>query len=237
LNYLPENGVNQWLWHIDSSVTSTELDPSVVYSLYGPKNVQHIVSNGFCSDTVSEIVNLNNTLKAVFEAPNEVCPKDVVSFSDGSIGDVISWKWNFGDGTSSNQQIPQPHLFPDTWAGKIYTVSLIVQNNMGCYDSATEQITKLQSCYISVPNAFTPNGDGRNDFLYPLNAFTATNLEFRVFNRYGQLIFETRDWTRKWDGTINGSPQAAGTYVWTLRYTDGNSGKNFFSKGTSVLIR
>jgi gliding motility-associated-like protein len=237
LNYLPEHGVNQWLWNIDSSINSTELDPSIVFSLYGLKDVQHIVSNGFCSDTVSEVVNLSNALEAVFQAPNEVCPKDVVSFSNGSIGDVISWNWNFGDGTSSSQQIPQPHLFPDTWAGKTYTVSLIVKNNMGCYDSATKLITKLQSCYIAVPNAFTPNGDGKNDYLYPLNAFTATNLEFRVFNRYGQLLFETHDWTRKWDGTINGSPQPAGTYVWTLRYTDGSSGKNFFSRGTSILIR
>ncbi|HEY4936723.1 MAG TPA: gliding motility-associated C-terminal domain-containing protein, partial [Puia sp.] len=237
LNYLPEHGVSQWQWNIDSSVNSTILDPSIIFSVYGLKNVQHIVSNGFCSDTVTEVVNLDNSLEAAFQAPNEVCPKDVVTFSNISTGNVISWNWNFGDGTSSIQQTPQAHLFPDTWAGKMYTVSLVVQNNMGCYDSATKQITKLQSCYITVPNAFTPNGDGRNDYLYPLNAFTATNLEFRVFNRYGQLVFETRDWSRKWDGTLNGLPQPSGTYIWTLRYTDGPSGKNFFLRGASVLIR
>jgi gliding motility-associated-like protein len=126
---------------------------------------------------------------------------------------------------------------PNTWAGITYTVSLIIQNNLGCYDTLSKQITKLQSCYIAVPNAFTPNGDGKDDYLYPLNAFSATNLEFRIFNRYGQLVFETRDWTNKWDGTINGKQQPAGTYVWTLRYTDAASGKNFFMKGTSVLIR
>ena len=76
-----------------------------------------------------------------------------------------------------------------------------------------------------------------NDYLYPLNAYKADHLEFRVFNRYGQLVFETRDWLQKWDGTINGTPQPAGTYVWTLRYTDRDSGRNFFQKGTSILIR
>ncbi len=237
LNYIPGNGVNQWQWYIDSSISSIAMDPSIVFTKYGTKNVEHIVSNGFCSDTVFEAVNLNNTLQAQFQSPTEVCPKDVVNFTDISVGNIISWNWNFGDGTGSSQQTPLSHVFPDTWAGKTYNVSLIVKNNLGCYDTLTKPITKLQSCYIAVPNAFTPNGDGKNDFLYPLNAFMATNLEFRVFNRYGQLVFETKDWSRKWDGTINGVLQSAGTYVWTLRYTDGSSGKNFFLKGTSTLIR
>jgi gliding motility-associated-like protein len=237
LNYLADHEVNQWQWNIDSSVQSALLDPSIVYSIYGLKNIQHIVSNGFCSDTASQVVNLNNTLQAAFQAPNEVCPKDVVNFTNVSIGNIISWNWNFGDGTNSNQQTPQAHLYQNTWAGKTYAVSLIVRNNLGCYDTLTKQITKLQSCYLAVPNAFTPNGDGKNDYLYPLNAFSATNLEFKVFNRYGQLVFETRDWTNKWDGTINGKLQPAGTYVWTLRYTDAASGKDFFMKGTSILIR
>ncbi len=237
LNYNIENGVNQWLWNIDTSINSTALNPSIPFTKYGNKNVQHIVSNGFCSDTVSETINLDNTLLAQFQGPTEVCPKDVISFNNISVGNIISWNWNFGDGTGSSLQTPPAHLFPDTWAGKTYNVSLVVENNLGCYDTLTKPISKLQSCYIAVPNAFTPNGDGKNDYLYPLNAFSANNLEFRVFNRYGQLVFETKDWSRKWDGTINGVLQPAGTYVWTLRYTDGSSGKNFFLKGTSTLIR
>jgi gliding motility-associated-like protein len=95
----------------------------------------------------------------------------------------------------------------------------------------------VQSCYIAVPSGFTPNGDGINDYLYPLNAYKAINLEFRVYNRYGQLVFETKNWMNKWDGTINGKQQPTGTYVWMLNYTDSDSGKKYFLKGTSVLIR
>jgi gliding motility-associated-like protein len=95
----------------------------------------------------------------------------------------------------------------------------------------------MQSCSINVPNGFTPNGDGINDYLYPLNAFNTSNLEFRVFNRAGQLVFETRDWSHKWDGTVNGKPQPSGAYVWTLSYTKGSPGKKFFLSGSSVLIR
>nr|MCU0396303.1 gliding motility-associated C-terminal domain-containing protein [Chitinophagaceae bacterium] len=63
------------------------------------------------------------------------------------------------------------------------------------------------------------------------------DLHFRVYNRYGQLLWETRDWTRKWDGRLNGRPLDTGTYVWMLEYTDGDSGKKVSQKGTTVLIR
>jgi len=95
----------------------------------------------------------------------------------------------------------------------------------------------VNSCYITVPNAFTPNNDGKNDFLYPLNAWKASNLEFFIYNRYGQVIFHSTDWTRKWDGTINGQPQSSGVFVWMLRYTDRETGQQVFKRGTTVLIR
>ena len=237
LNYFAANGVDQWQWFIDTVETSSLINPDFIETVFGQKTVQHIVSNGFCSDTVTQIVNLDNLIKASFDAPREVCPKDVFTISNTSTGHLNSWFWSFGDGESSTDQNPPSHLFPNTQAGKTYTVTLVVMDNLGCYDTTSEQITKLQSCSIAVPNAFTPNGDGKNDYLYPLNGDLATNLEFQVYNRYGQLVFETRDWSKKWDGTIGGKPQPSGTYVWMLHYTDGASGKSFFLKGTSVLIR
>src|SRR6185295_8854964 len=86
LIYVPANGVNQWQWIIDSAFTSPAQNPSIIEDVFGPKQVQHIVTNGFCSDTVTRVVNLDNILKASFQAPQEVCPKDVVSFSNTSIG-------------------------------------------------------------------------------------------------------------------------------------------------------
>lgn len=226
LSYLPAGGVNQSVWNVDSAFVSSSLSPAIIETVFGLKNVQHIVSNGFCSDTLIKAVNLDNILTAAFTAPDEVCPKNVIAFTDNSIGNIVSYHWDFGDGTSSTDQNPSKHLFPDTREAASYYVQLIVRDQMGCQDTASEQITKLQTCNVSVPNAFTPNGDGKNDYLYPLNAYNTTNLEFQVFNRYGQLVFETRDWTKKWDGRINGQPAETGTYVWMLMYTDG-SGKNY----------
>jgi gliding motility-associated-like protein len=236
LNYLPAGGVNQSVWNVDSAFVSSALSPSIFETIFGLKNVQHIVSNGFCSDTLNKTINLDNLLTASFTAPNEVCPKNVIAFTNKSIGNIVSYHWDFGDGTSSPDSDPAKHLFPDTREATSYSVQLIIEDQMGCQDTATEQITKLQTCNVSVPNAFTPNGDGKNDYLYPLNAYNTTNLEFRVFNRYGQLVFETRDWTKKWDGRLNGHAAETGTYVWMLSYTDG-SGKKMSQRGTTILIR
>ena len=231
------NGINQWNWSFEGLGRSAQQNPQVIYTVFGNKNEQLIVSNGVCSDTVSKVVALDNELDADFETENILCPEDVASFRNNSIGNIISWNWDLGDGTIDIQPTPADHNYPNNGREKIYDVRLIVSNNIGCYDTAYQQIRKLRSCYIAVPNAFTPNGDGINDFLYPLNAYKAEKLEFRVYNRYGQLVFETKDWTKKWDGTINGKEQGTGTYVWTLQYTDTESGKKISRKGTSVLIR
>jgi gliding motility-associated-like protein len=238
LSYQPTAAVNYWKWNYDSGASSNSLDPVLVEHALDPVTIQHIVSDGFCQDSATQSIVLQNEIKASFSAPNEICPKTVVPFTNNSQGNIISTTWNFGDGSpASNLPNPPDHQFPVSATEQRYLVSLLVENSYFCFDSAQEYITVLNSCYITVPNAFTPNGDGKNDYLYPLNAYKATNLEFRVYNRYGMLVFETRDWTHKWDGTLNGVPQNSGGYAWTLRYTDGDSGKQFFLKGTSVLIR
>ncbi len=114
---------------------------------------------------------------------------------------------------------------------------MIVQNNRNCADTIMKQMRVLNNCYIAVPTAFTPNGDALNEYLYPTNAFKAADLEFRVYNRLGQVVFETKDNTRKWDGTYKGLLQPSGTYVWTLTYRHIDTNERFSSKGTSVLIR
>jgi gliding motility-associated-like protein len=245
--YQSKNGVNQWRWGFDGGGDSSRLQnpPMHIYSIVindttpGDRIVTTslIVSNGFCSDTATVAITLQRAINAAFEAPNILCPKDAAAFKNNSLGPISSFTWDFGDGTSSFDSIPPDHLFPVTGIETKYGVKLIVGDNKGCRDTAVQQIDVLRSCYIAVPSAFTPNGDGLNDYLYPLNAFKADNLEFRVFNRYGQLVFQTRDYTKKWDGTVNGHPEPAGTFVWVLQYTDRDSGKKFFQKGTSLLIR
>ena len=231
------NGINQWSWQMDYNGTSTVQNPVSYFTTFGKKDITLAVSNGFCSDTISKEINLDNELKAAFETNNTLCPEDSATFKNQSIGNIISYYWNFQNGNTSQSENPFPQKYPLLLQEHDYPVTLIVQNDSGCFDTAVNSIRVLKSCYIAVPSAFTPNGDGLNDFLYPLNAFKADNLEFKVYNRLGQLVFESKDWTQKWNGTIKGEPQDAGIYVWTLEYILHDTGKHVFMKGSTVLIR
>lgn len=231
------NNVNQWAWQLDYNGQSNLPNPVTIFTTFGTKQISLIVTNGFCSDTSTQTITLNNQLKAAFVTNDTLCPEDTAMFIDQSIGNIISYQWNFGDGSTSLSQTPAPQHFPTLLQQKIYPVKLIIENNIGCFDTAVQNITVLLTCYIAVPTAFTPNGDGLNDYLYPLNALKADNLEFKVYNRVGQLIFSTTNWTIKWDGTFKGQPQDSGVFVWTLSYTNRETGKHVFQKGSTMLIR
>ncbi len=197
------------------------------------------MSNDVCADTSTTTILLDNTLKANFGLPETLCPEDKAIFTDSSTGKIISWNWDFGNGNGSSLQNPMPETYPQVTSGRsrLYPVRLIVENDLHCFDTTVSQLKVVYSCYITVPNGFTPNGDGHNDFLYPLNAWKATNLEFIIYNRYGQIIFRTNDWTNKWDGRFNGQQQPTGVFVWLLRYTLIDTGEQVFKRGTTVLIR
>lgn len=231
------NGVNKWLWYLDYSGKSSLQNPVANFSPLESRQIILEVTNGFCSDTASQLITFDNALKAEFETTHILCPEDSAVFKNISIGNIISYEWNFGNGFTSLVKDPPLQKYLIALAERNYQVSLVVKNNIGCYDTAINNIKVLKSCYIAVPNAFTPNGDGLNDYLYPLNAYKADNLQFKVYNRLGQLVYQSNDWTQKWDGTINGNPQDAGVYVWTLQYVLRDTGQPVFKKGSSILIR
>ena len=91
--------------------------------------------------------------------------------------------------------------------------------------------------FIDVPTAFTPNNDGLNDYFRPHNALKADNYQFKVYNRWGQLIFQSANWREKWDGKINGVLQPTAVYVWMLSYIHRDTKQPVFKKGTVTLIR
>ncbi|MCB0794629.1 MAG: gliding motility-associated C-terminal domain-containing protein, partial [Flavobacteriales bacterium] len=88
---------------------------------------------------------------------------------------------------------------------------------------------------IFVPNAFTPNGDGNNDVLFVRGRFI-TDLEFKIFDRWGEKVFETTDQAVGWDGTFRGEPAGAAVFVYHLRVVC-EDGRSYFKKGNVTLIR
>jgi gliding motility-associated-like protein len=231
------NDVNSWNWTFQGLSNSIIQNPSVSYTNFTPQQTQLIVSNGVCSDTSTATIPLNNFLKAGFVAPQFICPNELAVFQDTSIGNIQQWKWDFGNGnTSSLQQPPNQPYLPGA-ANYSVLIELIVTNNLGCSDTAYYTSTVVWNCYIAVPSAFTPNNDGLNDYLYPVNAYKAKNLRFTVYNRFGQRLFYSENRFGKWDGKYRGKLSDFGTYVWTLEYTESDTGKKVFQKGTSILIK
>lgn len=232
------NGTNSWKWTFGNVNTSTQQNPVQSFAGAGQHIIQLIVSNGNCIDTSSQTITSSDELMAAFDVQNIICPTDTLQLKNNSTGNIDNWQWNFGNGNLSNLPAPSSIRYAVNGAETVYTITLIAGNSqMNCGDTASKTIRVLNNCLIAVPTAFTPNGDGLNDHLSPLNALKADNLQFRVYNRMGQLVFETKDWTRKWDGRINGVLQNTGVYAWMLSYTHHDTGEKIFLKGTTLLIR
>ncbi len=236
-SYPGSNGVNSWAWQFDNNLKSKQKDTSVIYTVFGQKNVKLIVSNGTCTDSSSQTITLDEKISAAFEGTTLICPTDTAVFKDKSTGKIIKWNWDFGNGNQSIDQYPASQKYPSAARTTEYLVRLIITDKINCTDTASQTIKVFNNCTIAVPSAFTPNGDGLNDYLYPLNAFKASSLIFKVYNRFGQLVFSTTDWTKKWDGTINGKAQDPGTYVWFLEYIHSETGIKYLQRGTTVLVR
>lgn len=108
---------------------------------------------------------------------------------------------------------------------------------LGC--STTETIEVKKDCYTDIPNAFTPNGDGENDYFFPRQLLSRSIASFhmRVWNRWGQVVFETHKTNgRGWDGTFNGKPQPEGAYVYLIEVEPAGQGMERY-EGNVTLLR
>jgi gliding motility-associated-like protein len=234
---LQASGGNRYAWTPPDGLSDAAIASPLASPLKTTKYTVRVTDQTGCSARASVTVRLlDSVLKAGFTWTGLVCPGDIAPFKDSSLGKITGWNWDFGNGQTSESQSPGGQNYPALSRETPYTITLIVTDTAGCTDTVSHIIRSVNNCHIGVPSAFTPNGDGNNDYLYPLNAYKATGLIFRVFSRNGQLIFETRDWTKKWDGTINGRLQPPGVYVWVLDYTDADK-KRVSLKGTTLLIR
>lgn len=150
--------------------------------------------------------------------------------TDKSTGGT-QWTWDFGDGTPlESGQNPFAHTYAQP--GK-YTIKQIVTNG-NCTDTITSVIDITE--YIYIPNVFTPNKDGTNDFFYiGNNGFKEFKIE--IYNRWGMKLFESDNANMRWDGkTIAGTEAPDGTYYFIL-YAKGYSGKDYGTAGYLSLIK
>ncbi|GAA4466608.1 hypothetical protein GCM10023093_20950 [Nemorincola caseinilytica] len=167
----------------------------------------------------------------VSQIPNKLCVEDSVLFTANVKDYGYNYKWE-PEHSFANQNKPE------LW-GKVELtrsrISLTVTDAFGCDATYTKQINPDECCSVTMPNAFTPNGDGRNDRYRPIFDGYRRFHVFRVTNRWGQTVFESGNSDPSWDGTYNGVPQDMGTYFFYLKYDCG--GKALETKGDVMLIR
>jgi gliding motility-associated-like protein len=143
--------------------------------------------------------------------------------------DAVSYSWS-PDSAISDITTPDPVV--DPLSNTVYLLNVVSVN--GCPAEKQVSITVISN--ITIPNAFTPNSDGKNDAFRALYGNDISAVHFRVFNRWGQLLFEDNGSHKTWDGTFGGTAQPAGTYVWMFEYKD-ITGKQKLLKGCVDLIR
>ncbi len=114
-----------------------------------------------------------------------------------------------------------------------YLVKVVVEE---CTLQDSLQVSWCEPC-IALPNAFTPNGDGANDTFAPIIQCPAQQYEFRVYNRWGRLVFETKNPQESWDGAWDGQPQASDTYFYTLIFQSAFSEPVLKRQGDVSLLR
>ncbi len=151
---------------------------------------------------------------------------DVITLADGSHGSTTgaSWLWSTGE-TSSSIVVIEPGT---------YTATITMD---GC--SASSSVTVTNDCYMNIPNVFTPNNDGLNDYFFPRSALTSglTSFSIQVYNRWGEKVFESTSLTGAgWDGKLNGMDQPEGVYIYIIDGTF-KDGEKEHHQGNVTLLR
>ena len=157
------------------------------------------------------LADFNYTAESI-DRTGDLASNDPVSFFDLSVGEVIDWHWDFGDGWDSNE-IDPIHTYDAP--GK-YTVKLVVTDRTGCQTEKIKNLEITEGYRVIIPNAFTPNGDGNNDFFRP-RMLGLVKSQLIIYNTWGEVIFSTDDIeTKGWDGTIRGRKAENGNYVYKI---------------------
>lgn len=228
-----------FIWSFgDGSPVSTAINPSHIYTSGGNYTVKLVaIDTGTCnkkdSTTFTIAISPNPSSSFSFN-PNPPDVNTPVNFVNTSSGGN-KYTWHFGDGDSvvtNNYTAAINHQYTST---QTYNACLVVTNSFNCKDTSCTPIKARVTPLVGVPNAFTPNGDGKNDVLY-VQGFGISKMVWRIYNRWGKLLFTGISLGRGWDGKYKGEllPQDVYHYTLDVEFSDGT--KNTI-KGDITLLR
>ncbi|WP_300666138.1 PKD domain-containing protein, partial [Fluviicola sp.] len=159
-----------------------------------------------------------------------------VKFHDNSVN-AVSYDWDFGAFGSSTLENPMVN-YGDIDAGS-YEVCLTVTSPEGCQNEICKPIVFIEEFLIFVPNTFTPDGDEFNNIFIPVfpDGMAMDDYTFAIFNRWGEILFESHDVAVGWDGTYHGATVKEGVYTWTIVAKGGGDKKARRYEGHVNMLR
>jgi len=178
----------------------------------------------------SQVLVDGSFTSASFDSFGENLVNFDVQFINNSSGNIESYVWDFGDGNTSLETSPV-HQYQE--AG-IYQISLTAFDSWDCATTSTFEI-EILDYFLKVPNVFSPNGDGINDYFFPKFLYIE-EISFTIMNKWGEIIFHTDDLdSRGWDGTYRGEKSIPGNYVYKMNFTT-TDGREFSDNGALMLL-
>ncbi|MEO8591282.1 MAG: gliding motility-associated C-terminal domain-containing protein [Flavobacteriales bacterium] len=190
------------------------------------------VTNDTCTSSAAVTVTISTQGQAGFNARFEPGCENLRGFFTDASTDAVAWHWIFSTGSSSDEQDTQA-ILP---YGGASTATLVITDALGCTDTLSQLFTLgdyADLVDVSVPNVFTPNGDGENDVFSPTtDAFVGPCTSMEVFNRWGEKVFVSQGNNITWDGrSFSGDPCSAGTFFYVITV------KEVTFKGSVTLVR
>jgi gliding motility-associated-like protein len=208
---------------------------------YGGNNVTNSYAVDIAGNYQIEVTN-NNGCKDTANFMLNIRPPVIAKAGNDTIAVKGQPHQLFGNGGDRYVWSPAALLNQSTAQNPLATLSndqlfvLTVFNTIGCSDKDSVFIKVYKGPNEFVPNAFTPDGDGLNDIFRPIPVGIKKTAWFRVYNRTGQLLFESNRWLDGWDGKYQNKKQPTGSYVWALKYSI--DGVNYqIMKGAVLLLR
>jgi gliding motility-associated-like protein len=228
-------------WSANGNPIGTGVTLSEIFNNSGCYDITLLASIGNCtaSSTSLDLVCVDNS-------PNAAFTSSILQFSGGSENVTFtnnstgsdSYFWDFGNGNSSTTVSPTV-IFDNTTGNTLVTLYALTDN--GCIDSASLVITYLEDAIFYVPNSFTPDQDEFNQTWGPVftQGFDPFNFDLFVFNRWGEVIWESHDASKKWDGTygFKGLDCPDGVYTWKISFKPKETDKKISLTGSINLIR
>ncbi len=238
LNNAANSASWDYAWNFGDGTTSSQMNPSHVYNTQGTYDISlTITDDNGCSSTMTEgsQVIVNPQANAVFISSsieeNTLDPTfELSNFSTNS----SFYTWNFGDGTGSNVVNPV-HTYSESG---MFEISLTANNMFNCPDSAFLTVEVKPSYQLFVPNAFTPDQDDHNGLFFAKGyGISEEGFTLYIFNRWGDLIFESHDMNDGWDGLIkkDGTIAQDGVYSWVVYFKDISDTKHRVEGHVSLL--